>query len=570
MTSIHSHPHLPPLNNFNSSHLSHLLLSTRLFLDSFLQPSPSSSSSSFNLAPNFYRRHSASASIEMQPSSSSSPSFHHPINIHPHHHPNKLSTVTPSNLEFAHHRRRLDSSHKPSLDFHLFLYQAIPLSIRRSFQFIILNFKFILLLLLLIVLLYWWFIETHIQIAFYSRSSITQLLPPHPPPLSSRCFSAEFLRHPFDLRPHSFPSSPAYNTSLGTLGLQPKVLSLSPGFRLPHHDDCYRFASTIPFKPTEAMIRSNSLDLNQVSYYHLYWRSDLLPISDRQIITLKSLLATQDFQSTSTSAQPTSQLILWTNPSTRSLENDPILAPLLYRYRDRLTLKVLDLESLTHKTPLEGLHLLDHIFDRKAWLDGDLVRVLVLWHFGGYWIDMDNLILRDLQVLGEHEWVVQWDCYDKPYEPLNGHMMHFLKHSPYLCEMMEMMSKPPWPRPASTDWGGQLYHRLYRSLLSSGVTPFKVLPYCLTDGRSCDLKHRIPDPFLPFLQPSTTGKTTTTTNDPKTGQAIDDPESDWDLQLTQKLKYLFSIHLHNQWEKQFPKDGWVHRLYINRWDSIIS
>ncbi|KAA1078524.1 hypothetical protein PGTUg99_005974 [Puccinia graminis f. sp. tritici] len=423
----------------------------------------------------------------------------------------------------------------------------------RVLQLLRTKYKLILATLFIGALLFYYLVETHIQIAFYSRNSIDQLLPPDPPKLSKRCFSEQYLTNPFQPASSSFPSSPAYNLSQGSLGLQPKVLSLSPGFNLPHYDDCYRFASTIPSKPTEAMLRSHTIDGEQLTYYHLYWRSDLSPISERQIITLKSLLATQDFRTSPNAIQPISQLILWTNPSTRSLENDPLLAPLLYRYRDRLSLRIIDLLSLSKHTPLHEHHLLNSIFDKKAWLDGDLVRVLVLWHYGGLWIDMDNLVLRDLRVLTEHEWVVQWDCYDKPYEPLNGHIMHFLKHSPYLCEMMEMMSKPPWPRRASTDWGQRLYHRLYRSLLSSGVTPFKVLPYCLTDGRSCTLKDRIPDPFA---------------NDPTRPSPLD--QHSWDQLLARKLDSLFAIHLHNQWLKQFPKNGWVYRLYINHWNALVD
>ncbi|OAV88342.1 hypothetical protein PTTG_08440 [Puccinia triticina 1-1 BBBD Race 1] len=428
--------------------------------------------------------------------------------------------------------------------------QALPAGLQRAIQLVLSRYRLILGLLAAAGLLFHYLVQTHIQIDFYRRAALTQLLPPAPPGLSRRCFAPHFLANPFEIQPGAFPSSPAYNLSLGTLGLQPKVLALSPGFNLPHHDDCYRFAATIPQRPTDAMLRAHTLDGQQTTYYHLYWRSDLSPISDRQIITLKSLLATQDFRTAPNAILPISQLILWTNPSARSLENDPLLAPLLYRYRDRLSLRIIDLASLSKHTPLQEHHLLASIFDKKAWLDGDLIRVLVLWHYGGFWIDMDNLVLRDFRVLGEHEWVVQWDCYDKPYEPLNGHIMHFLKHSPYLCEMMEMMSKPPWPRRASTDWGQHLYHRLYRSLISSGVTPFKVLPYCFTDGRSCTLKDRIPDPFDPIPTPSNV--------------------QEWDQALATKLKSLFAIHLHNQWHKQFPKNGWVYRLYINHWNTIID
>lgn len=274
------------------------------------------------------------------------------------------------------------------------------------------RFKYLIILALLLGLIFKWSVETHIELAFYKRGWISELLPPDPPPLSGRCFSSEYLNDTFSPGPKSFPSSPDYNLTLGTLGLHPKVLSLSPGFDLPHHDDCYRFATSLPSRPTPMM--TASLLTTSVTFFHLYWRSDLSPISERQIITLQSLLATQDFSPLSGSSSPMSHLILWTNPSPRSLDHDPLLAPLLLRFHDRLSLKVLDLPDLTSQTPMHNSPLLNTIFDKRAWLDGDLVRVLVLWRYGGYWVDMDNLVLRDLRVLGEHEWVVMWDCYGAP------------------------------------------------------------------------------------------------------------------------------------------------------------
>jgi hypothetical protein len=32
---------------------------------------------------------------------------------------------------------------------------------------------------------------------------------------------------------------------------------------------------------------------------------------------------------------------------------------------------------------------------------------------------------------------------DKPYQPLNGAMMHFHRDSPYLCEMLHSMASSP-------------------------------------------------------------------------------------------------------------------------------
>lgn len=163
-------------------------------------------------------------------------------------------------------------------------------------------------------------------------------------------------------------------------------------------NDCFNFASTIPRSPLPGMT------LPKHTIFHTYWRSDLLPLGDRQISLFDSILATQDRESTS--------LILWTNsPTTTHLTSLPSLLPLLKRYGSRFSIQSIDKKELAKGTPMEGSDRLE-MADKKAWLDGDLVRVLVLWGYGGIWVDMDTILTgRDLRVLGEHEWVTQWDCY---------------------------------------------------------------------------------------------------------------------------------------------------------------
>lgn len=165
---------------------------------------------------------------------------------------------------------------------------------------------------------------------------------------------------------------------------------------------------------------------------------------------------------------------------------------------------------------------------------------------------MDTLLLRSLRPLTEQEFVTQWDCYDKPYAPLNGAVMHFYQHSPYLCEMLYMMATGPAPRQGTTDWGSLLYHQLFRRLLQGGVEPFTVLPYCLTDGRSCRLDNRLPDPFE------------------KDDGWISSQQGGEELES--KLDSIFAIHLHNQWKRPFPKGGWINRLVTSaietRWKDL--
>jgi hypothetical protein len=75
--------------------------------------------------------------------------------------------------------------------------------------------------------------------------------------------------------------------------------------------------------------------------------------------------------------------------------------------------------------------------------------------------------------------------------------MRFRHHSPYLCEAFHVMATSTPPRSGSTDWGALLYFKLWRRLIAASIPPFRILPFCFSDGRTCRLDNRIPDPFVP-------------------------------------------------------------------------
>ncbi|KAI6116248.1 hypothetical protein F5141DRAFT_655108 [Pisolithus sp. B1] len=193
--------------------------------------------------------------------------------------------------------------------------------------------------------------------------------------------------------------------------------------------------------------------------------------------------------------------------------------------------------------------------DARAWVDGDLVRLLILWNHGGMWIDMDTLLTRDLSPLLEHEFVTQWDCYDKIYQALNGALMRFRQHSPYLCEAFHLMSTSSPPRSPSTDWGAILYLRLWRRLLAESIPPFRILPFCFSDPLACRLDNSVPDPFKP---------------DRSDGQWTNGYGLEENGGLDQVLKRIFAVHLHNRWDRPFPQNGWVERLLLRRYDQRLK
>lgn len=129
--------------------------------------------------------------------------------------------------------------------------------------------------------------------------------------------------------------------------------------------------------------------------------------------------------------------------------------------------------------------------------------------------------------------------------------MRFRQHSPYLCEAFHIMATSAPPRAGSTDWGSLLYHKLWRRLVAGALPPFKVLPFCFSDGRSCRLDNRLPDPFAP-----------------------DTAAGRWALAegggLDAVLGKVFGVHLHNQWERAFPAGGWVERLLLRRYERVLG
>ena len=148
---------------------------------------------------------------------------------------------------------------------------------------------------------------------------------------------------------------------------------------------------------------------------------------------------------------------------------------------------------------------------------------------------------------------------------MNGAVMHFFQHSPYLCEAFEIMARSPPPQSGTTEWGSLLYFKLWRRLIAAGIPPFKILPFCFTDGRSCRLDNRLPDPFAKdkdsryWFNQGIGGGGVGLRGGMHEGGPLD-----------QVLGKIFSVHLHNQWHKSFPRGGWVERLLLRRYDRALG
>lgn len=238
-------------------------------------------------------------------------------------------------------------------------------------------------LILLGGLLVW---EPHIELAFYSREWIQREVEALAP--LAGCFAPERI-------------SSSYNVSEAVYGR--KRTEVHAGLPLRLGMDCYDFAGTIQPSVEQRLGRGMPLPPDARAHYHTYWRTDLAPFGERQEWMLKSFFATQNTD--------TARLVLWSNGD---LSGNAILQKWLRRFPDAFVLRVVDYDTLAIGTELEGNELL-RVKDSRAWIDGDLVRLLVLWAYGGVWVDMDSLLTRDLAPLLEHEFVTQWDCYGENY-----------------------------------------------------------------------------------------------------------------------------------------------------------
>jgi len=260
----------------------------------------------------------------------------------------------------------------------------IPSSLRRIPNPI----KFILAVLILIIIYYAATWQVHVEIQFYKRAWVKQEI--LKVDALAGCFSPEKIA----------ADGNVYNVSQHLYG--PKRTELHAGIEMRLGMDCYDIAGTIPYPRVKSSTEQDEqLPREQRTNYHTYWRTDLQPFSGRQEWMLKSFFATQDLSR--------STLILWTNDA--QLADHLRVALYLRAYPTAFEVRVVDIGDLARGTALEKSPRLNGTNDKKAWVDGDLVRLLVIWKWGGVWVDMDSLLTRDLAPLLDHEFITQWDCY---------------------------------------------------------------------------------------------------------------------------------------------------------------
>ena len=187
--------------------------------------------------------------------------------------------------------------------------------------------------------------------------------------------------------------------------------------------------------------------------FHLYVRADLgARLPPWQVTTLLSILATQPAGSF--------QVVVWSPQAESPLA--PALAPLLAAAPGVVSYRVFDAVTEASGSPLAGTTLL-RFRDGRGWADSDIFRLIVLWRYGGVYLDLDVWLFRDVSPLLAWEWTTEFagdGLAGNGIVRLNNAVQHFFARSPALVRLMELaVATPPVLR--SWMYGPLLLDRAY-------------------------------------------------------------------------------------------------------------
>lgn len=184
--------------------------------------------------------------------------------------------------------------------------------------------------------------------------------------------------------------------------------------------------------------------------FHLYWRVPRT-FERKQLLPIKSIIANHEKINSNNYT-----LNLWSNID---LSNNEYLKP----YNSFITHKIWNPIQELNNTPLESHKdyfksiILD---DERCYLGGDFFRLLCLYKYGGFYIDMDICVLRDLSPLNNYEFIYQWGSSGTiPSEPnifFNGAIMKLNQKTELALKFIKLLKILP-PIPNSFCWGSKLY-----------------------------------------------------------------------------------------------------------------
>ena len=153
------------------------------------------------------------------------------------------------------------------------------------------------------------------------------------------------------------------------------------------------------------------------------------------------------------------------------------LLPLLRAFPHRLRIRALDILWEARGSPVEGSYML-RLTDKHSWIDSDFARMVLLWRYGGFYSDMDMLLLRDATPLLGLEFLTEFACWGGT----NGAVLRMFARGATATALLELASAMK-PRLAMWTSGPWLLEKFRATPL--GSARLHMLPWCFYHGIWC-------------------------------------------------------------------------------------
>lgn len=181
----------------------------------------------------------------------------------------------------------------------------------------------------------------------------------------------------------------------------------------------------------------------EVTNFHVYTEVR----NEKELECIKSFLATQNLEKT--------KLIVW---SDYSIEDNPLIQP----YKKYLDLRIWNALEESKGTIIEEEIAKLSATDGKYYLQSDLLRLLALHKYGGVWIDMDIIFLRDFISILDQEYMYQWGSEtDFANQGACATVIALKKESEFSVELLKELKVMPIIG-GTTIWGKELFASLWR------------------------------------------------------------------------------------------------------------
>lgn len=221
-----------------------------------------------------------------------------------------------------------------------------------------------------------------------------------------------------------------------------------------------------------------------VTFFHVYWSGQ--KVHPHVAYAMKAILGSQDLSQT--------RLIVWgESDSLAALRSSPVIQlASMFPFDPQFASSgrtVEDLEAVEFRelnfqreiqatgvpSLIKALSSIAGFTDGLHWADSDLFRLLILFNYGGVYIDLDVLVLRDMAPINGNEWFYKWGC---DCDHINGALSRLFPKSTLGRLLLEELARKPMVQD-STQWGRETYLAVYRAMKSmKHPNIFTIYPTC--------------------------------------------------------------------------------------------